>query len=284
MLMRSPCPDRARFPDMILRLPVLLLVVLLLGGCSPSRGIYHTVEEGQTLYRISRTYGVDERHLARINRLDDPTRLRAGQRLFIPDVDRVRRVQVSEKPSPETPRTSLSKPTVVKTAPPPLTEKKQVSAPAAAAGKTSVPKKPAISAPVPARTTAVSLHAPVKGKFLWPLAGEVVRRFGEAGDPPCKGLEIAVARGTPVLSAAAGRVIYSGDGIRSYGNLVILKHDDDFFTVYGFNDNNMVKAGTFVSKGDRLALSGAPPAGGTPRLYFEIRHGKDPVNPIFYLP
>jgi lipoprotein NlpD len=97
-------------------------------------------------------------------------------------------------------------------------------------------------------------------------------------------VEISAVSGTPVLSAAAGRVIYSGDGIRTYGNLIILRHDNDFFTVYGFNQKNIVDAGTFVSKGERIALSGAPPAGGKPRLYFEIRRGKEPVDPIFYLP
>ena len=126
--------------------------------------------------------------------------------------------------------------------------------------------------------------AAVAGKFSWPLQGRVLKGFGGTADTPIKGLEIAAPRGTPILSAAAGRVIYSGNGIASYGNLVILKHDNDFYTVYGFNDKNIVDVGVFVSKGERIALSGAPPAGGTPRLYFEIRRGKEPVDPIFFLP
>jgi lipoprotein NlpD len=126
--------------------------------------------------------------------------------------------------------------------------------------------------------------AAFKGKFNWPLKGALLKGFGGGGGSPIKGVEISAAAGTPVLSAAAGRVIYSGDGIRTYGNLIILRHDNDFFTVYGFNQKNIVDAGTFVSKGERIALSGAPPAGGKPRLYFEIRRGKEPVDPIFYLP
>jgi lipoprotein NlpD len=260
---------------------LIFLLTLLACGCSTSPGIYHTVAEGQTLYRISRAYGVDERYLARINRIDDPTRLRAGQRLFIPGVDRPRNI-------PDAPASKA-----VET-PPPLPRKaaesgkvppRQPAAPSNAGGAGTSAKKP-LASPGDARRPAPAANASHgrKGIFNWPLAGELLRRFGDAGNPPCKGLEIAATRGTPVLSSAPGHVIYSGDGIRSYGNLLILRHDDDFFTVYGYNDVNLVKAGSFVSKGDRIALSGVPPDGGAPRLYFEIRRGKEPVNPIFFLP
>ncbi len=271
-----------------------LLLIWLLYACSSQSGIYHTVAQGQTLYRISRAYGVDERYLARINRIEDPTHLRAGQRLFIPGADR--------------PRTIADPPAVASSSPAAPGGPKPVHVPSGekpAGSRQSSAKSPDKSAPPisratptpppdhPARTAipdrpaeagVAGAHTKYQGKFLWPLKGEVVRRFGDAGNPPCKGLEISATRGTPVLSAAPGHVIYSGDGIRSYGNLVILRHDDDFFTVYGYNDSNLVKAGNFVSKGDRIALSGVSPGGGAPRLYFEIRRGKEPVNPIFYLP
>ncbi|HEY7745079.1 MAG TPA: peptidoglycan DD-metalloendopeptidase family protein [Desulfuromonadales bacterium] len=253
---------------MTVRILVLLFLLLLPGACSSPRGVYHTVHEGQTLYRIGRIYGVDERYLARINRIDDPSQLRVGTRIYIPGADRVREVPVLPQPStPAAP--ALKTPATVKGASPsPMPAARQQ-------GKTSAVNKPkpaAVPAPV------------VKGKFGWPLKGTLLKEFGVAGGSPVKGVEISAEPGTPVLSAAAGRVIYSGDGIRTYGNLIILRHDNDFFTVYGFNQKNIVDAGTFVSKGERIALSGAPPAGGKPRLYFEIRRGKEPVNPIFYLP
>ncbi|WP_225911698.1 murein hydrolase activator EnvC family protein [Desulfuromonas versatilis] len=99
-----------------------------------------------------------------------------------------------------------------------------------------------------------------------------------------KGIEIAAAPGSAVQSSAAGQVIYSGNGVKGFGNLIILKHDDSFYTVYGYNQSNLVKAGTFVGQGQKIALSGRPPSGGNPRLHFEIRHGKQAVDPIFYLP
>lgn len=243
---------------MTVRIVVLLFLLLLPGACSSPRGVYHTVQEGQTLFRIGRVYGIDEHYLARINRIDDPALLRVGTRLYIPGEDRVREVPVMAAPAPPSPK------------------------PVAAVK--SPPRVPVAPARQQRESPAGRPAAAVKGKFAWPLQGTVLKGFGSDARLPIKGLEIAAARGTPIHSAAAGRVIYSGDGIRSYGNLIILKHDDDFFTVYGFNEKNMVDAGAFVSKGERIALSGAPPAGGKPRLYFEIRRGKEAVNPIFYLP
>lgn len=256
---------------MTVRIFPLLFLLLLFCACSASRGVYHTVQEGQTLYRIGRVYGVDERYLARINRIDDPAQMRVGTRLFVPGADRVKPVPVAattkapvlRAPSPPQPPTSPKPPSAKTSQPRPTAESKSGTSAKANSGK-------------PASVAS--------GKFSWPLRGRVLKGFGGTAEAPIKGLEIAAARGTPILSAAAGRVIYSGNGIPSYGNLVILKHDNDFFTVYGFNAKNIVDVGIFVSKGERIALSGAPPAGGTPRLYFEIRHGKDPVDPIFYLP
>ena len=99
-----------------------------------------------------------------------------------------------------------------------------------------------------------------------------------------RGIEIAVREGSDVAAAEAGRVIYSGDGVNGYGFLVILQHEHEMFTVYGFNQRNLVAQGAFVSRGQKIALSGVPPAGGEARLHFEVRRGKDPVNPLLYLP
>lgn len=112
-----------------------------------------------------------------------------------------------------------------------------------------------------------------------------MRQFSPAAEAGAgRGIEIAAQPGTAVLAAEAGRVIYSGDGVSGYGHLVILQHDNQLFTVYGFNQRNLVNQGAFVSRGDRIALSGTPPAGGQPRLHFEVRSGKEPVNPQLYLP
>jgi lipoprotein NlpD len=121
-------------------------------------------------------------------------------------------------------------------------------------------------------------------KFIWPVRGKILKEFGTNGLQTCQGVEIATPGGTPILSASAGIVTYSGNGIRGYGNLIILKHEGSFYTVYAFNKKNLVQPGAKVGKGEKIALSGTHPVGGHNCLHFEIRRGKTAVNPILYLP
>ena len=258
---------------MSLRLFFQCVLVCFLFACTTGGGVYHTVKKGQTLYRISRTYGVEESYLARINGISGPSLLQSGQQLYIPGAQHVRHVPVTNRSAPANTRARASSP------PRP--------SPAESAGKPApVPK----AVPVPRAAKPETVQAPKKpptaerGRFIWPAKGKLVAKFGDKKGGVCKGLEIALKKGTAVVSAAAGKVIYSGDGITGYGNLVIVRHDDSYFTVYGYNRKNFVSKGDFVSKGQKIALSGAPPKGGPPRLYFEIRYGKKPVDPIFYLP
>ncbi len=240
---------------------VRLVVLLFLTGilCACETGIYHTVQPGQTLYRISRTYAVDEAYLARLNRISDPSHLKSGTRLFIPGAER-----------------ALSVP-VVKAAPArPVVKQSPQSAP-----NVTPPKK---KTPPPLVAVKERKETGVK-KLRWPLRGKIVRSFSNtARAGGGKGIEIAVRSGSDVAAAAAGKVIYSGDGVNGYGFLIILQHENDLFTVYGFNRENIVKQGDFVSQGERIALSGIPPAGGPARLHFEVRKGKQAVDPILFLP
>lgn len=270
-----------RFGSPSSRWLLLVLGVILLFGCAAQSGVYHTVEPGQTLYRIGRAYQVDESHLARINGIDDPTNLRVGQRLYIPDATHAvvvpKHPAAITKPGPSVLSSEKTPPAVVAatpTAPKPQPQKPRVNTPPA-------PRPPNPSSTVEKPSAP---QAPDKGRFQWPLKGEVIRTFGSAGGTLNKGIEISSPVGSAVRSAGAGRVIYSSDGVAGYGNLIIIRHDDGFFSVYGFNQKNLVSVGTFVSRGQRIALSGTSPGGGSPRLHFEIRNGKDAVNPIFYLP
>lgn len=254
----------------IRQLLLLLICLILIVSCAPT-GIYHTVQPGQTLYRIAKTYEVDEWELARINRIGDPTALKASQRLFIPGATQLRNVPVTVSTRAVSPTPPVR---AVSPAPPPVT--KTNNKPAAA--------KPGASAPKPAIGATVAVTKPSKGLFVWPARGKVLNRFGKNGQKTYKGIEISLPAGTSVVAAAAGKVIFSGNAIRGYGNLVILEHSDGFFTVYGYNQKNLVSLDDFVGQGDRIALSGAPPDNQSPRLHFEIRQGKGAVDPIIYLP
>ncbi len=245
---------------MPIRAIIFVLIFSLLAGCASRKGVYHTVSEGQTLYRISQTYGVDPTRLARINGVSDPTRLRVGQRLYIPHASRVQAVPKTVAVAPES---STAEPQA-------KTPSRSVSP-----SDTSPPAKPK-PAPPP--------KVPTKGLFAFPVRGKIVKHFGERAGNINRGVEFAVPRGTTVTAAANGRVIYSGDGIKGYGHLIIIKHRDSYYTVYGYNEQNLVANGDDVVRGQRIALSGVSPSGGQARLHFEIRIGKEAVNPIFYLP
>jgi lipoprotein NlpD len=249
-------------------------LVFLLGGlfagCS-TPGIYHPVQSGETLGQIARAYGRSEAQLARINGISTPQPLRRGERLFIPGATSLRRTTT---PLPGATKSIPASERMTSTSLPSSPPAKNLPSKDASARKKSGTKVAQSSPP----------EKVVAGRFVWPLQGALLRRFGDPNPFPCKGLEIAASPGTPVLAAAAGRVIYSGDGISSFGNMIILRHDGDFYTVYAFAQKNFVKVGSFVSQKERIALSGVPPQGRSPRLYFELRHHQKPVNPTFYLP
>ncbi len=255
-----------------LRLALLLAVILVFSGCAAPKGVYHTVKRGQTLYRIGHVYRVDVNHIARINRLTDRSQLEVGQRLFIPGANSVKYVPPTavarSKKSVKLPTRKSQKSAVAKNSRP------------AKKTKPSKPVSRAVSSPVKPTKEVIAK----KGVFVWPVRGTVIKKFGQNGKYANKGIEVAARGGTAVVAAAAGKVTYSGDGIKGYGNLIILKHDNSYFTVYGFNQANLVKSGSFVSQGQKIALAGKPPAGGNPRLHFEIRHGKKAVNPLPLLP
>jgi lipoprotein NlpD len=120
--------------------------------------------------------------------------------------------------------------------------------------------------------------------FIWPVEGKVLDRFGSlSGGIRNKGIIISASLGTNVLAASSGKVVFSGL-LEGYGNTIILEHDDDFSTVYGYNHENLVRIGEFVGQGEVIARVGHAPRTGCSCLYFEIRKAHRPQNPFYYLP
>lgn len=261
-----------------------LLLLCIVSGCA-SPGIYHKVQPGESLRQIARAYGRSEEQLARVNGIDAPQSLRSGERLFIPGAAAARQLAPAPPPSRA----------VLPSVPSPPEQKYVMHAPRTAAAPLPMTVAATPLPGVPPRGKETTRYAPgasgkkaapkaEPGRFGWPLRGTILRRYGDPHPFPCKGVEIAAPAGTAIRAAAAGRVIYSGDGISSFGNMIILRHDGDFYTVYAFARQNLVKTGSFVSRGDEIAFSGQPPKGGAPRLYFEVRRHQEPVDPTFYLP
>ena len=129
------------------------------------------------------------------------------------------------------------------------------------------------------RKSATSARSP---KWRWPTQGEVVSRF-VAGDPTRQGIDISGKRGQPVIAAASGKVVYSGNGLRGYGNLVIIQHNETYFSAYAHTQKVRVKEKDKVKSGQQIADMGNS---GTDRvmLHFEIRRNGKPSNPLKYLP
>ncbi len=209
------------------------------------KGVYHTVERGQTLWRICKAYGVDMQDVARVNGLDDPTRIKVGQEIFIPGAKKELKVEPV--------------PGLVSHAP-------------------MVMRKPTNkgSSPLPSRGSAPK-------KILWPVpGGKLYSRFGMRNGRMHEGIDISAKQGTPVLAAADGKVTYSDNTIRGYGNMIVIKHAGNLSTVYAHNKRNLVKAGRIVKRGQKIAEVGQTGRATGPHLHFEVRVGKRAVNPMNY--
>jgi lipoprotein NlpD len=122
-----------------------------------------------------------------------------------------------------------------------------------------------------------------KNDFIWPVQGKVVSRFGVENGLRFEGIDISAPLGTPVKAAGEGVVVYEGS-LTGYGNLVIIKHENDFKTVYAYNYKNLVSVGQKVKKGDSIAKVGNTGRYPDPRLHFQIRDKDQARNPLFFLP
>jgi murein DD-endopeptidase MepM/ murein hydrolase activator NlpD len=136
---------------------------------------------------------------------------------------------------------------------------------------------------VSASTAAVSGAAPLR----WPLANvkpTIGSAFGSRDGRAHEGIDLPAPTGTPVMAAADGEVVYAGNGIRGYGNLIVLQHPGDMLTVYAHNSELFVAAGQAVRAGERIAAVGQTGRASGPHLHFEVRQGQIPRDPVPYLP
>ena len=245
------------------------------GAENAGRPGYYTVKPGDTLIRIGLESGQNWKDIVKWNNLDNPNIIEVGQvlRVVQPGVD---------------PTVAASRPvTAARVETKPL-DPKAASAPANGA---SMPAPTATSAAstVPAAVPAIApaaAPAPVAREgdddvnWAWPAAGAVIAPFDEG---KVKGLVLGGKAGDPVLAAADGRVVYAGSGLRGYGNLIILKHNNTYLTAYAHNQALLVREDQTVKRGQKIAEMGATDAEGV-RLHFEIRRQGKPVDPARLLP
>lgn len=294
---RSPAPVSDRRPTAA---PQPKPPVAQAVPAAPAAGVAgeHVVRRGDTLYSIALEHGMDYRELAAQNNIDDPSKLRVGQVLRVGAAPPKPPVQVGTaragtqiesrpldaggaapppatgdalKTSPKAVRLPYSEQNLA------LLQRGEAAKPAAAASK---PEPVARVEPKPEPAKPAAPADPDAIEFTWPHRGRVIQGFSE---PNNKGVDIAGKPGDAVVAAAPGRVMYIGTGIRGYGKLIVIKHDNNYNSVYAHNREILVKEGQTVARGQKIAELGDTDAD-QPKLHFEIRQSGKPVDPMRYLP
>jgi lipoprotein YgeR len=222
-----------------------LLAVLAACGSAPVGPGYYRVERGDTLSKIARSNRQSVQSIVRWNNLPNPDSIEVGQ--------------------------------VLRVTPP------GNSAPVTAATASSGGSRGSAATPAPRSAPADVSPAPVPASsiaLVWPTNGTVIRRFDGSNS---KGIDIAGSAGTPVIASAAGTVVYAGNGLRGYGNLLILKHNADYLTAYAHNRVLLVKEGESVTQGEKIAEMGDTDTDRV-MLHFELRYQGRSIDPSRALP
>ena len=213
---------------------------------------------------IAWRYDLNYKALARATNITASYSIYPGQRLILAE-------KAPPKAKPKAKR-------VVKTTPTPKPVKKVVSKPKSSPKKVVRSKK---QAPVVAKSTAPE-GTKKTSTWVWPTHGKLISTF-QSGNGLHKGVDIQGQLAQPVISASAGKVVYSGDGLRGYGKLIIIKHNEKFLSAYAHNRRLLVNEGAVVKMGQKIAEMGSTGTD-TVKLHFEIRYDGKPVNPLKYLP
>jgi murein DD-endopeptidase MepM/ murein hydrolase activator NlpD len=230
----------------------------------PAAGAY-TVASGDTLSKIAKKNGVSVVALKKANGLNDGL-LKVGQTLKLPAAEQV---ASAAKPGVDPVVTGAAGPA-----------KKAASS--EVAGYTP-PKAETKIEDADVDTAAVAPDSTGIGKMRWPVRGKVITGFGKGSGRSNDGIDIAVPEGTPVKAAENGVVIYAGDGLKDFGNTVLVRHDDGLVTVYGHASSLEVKRGDKVKRGQEIARSGMTGTTDAPKLHFEVRKDSAPVDPKSFL-
>ncbi|PKH05428.1 peptidoglycan DD-metalloendopeptidase family protein [Moritella sp. Urea-trap-13] len=253
----------------------------------------YRVNKGETLYAIAWRSNQDFKFLAALNQIPDPYQIYPGQVLKLQGKIPA---PVYKKPTPvkvakttnsnsnkNTAKTSIKAPskqlvtpaktkTVIAKASPPVQHK------APTKYKAPVKAKPAVRVVKP--KVVVSNN---KLKWSWPASGKLISTYSTSKSGN-QGVNIAGSLGRNIIAAENGRVVYSGNGLRGYGNLIIIKHNDDYLSAYAYNQKLLVKEQQWVKAGQKIATMGNNGPNSGAELYFEIRYRGKPVNPMRYLP
>lgn len=255
---------------------------------------YRKVQAGDTLYRIALESGQPYQNIVQWNHLANPNDIKVGQVLRVaPPSDDVAGSNSVAAIEPVHADNTLQVTPIESSTVGPQTDAKNVDGPlgnkqpysqeklAQMQNKSSTETTPPIApVPVPAATTDSSTaKADAKTGWIWPTKGKITTAYTVDN----KGIDIAGSMGQSIVAASSGKVMYAGSGIRGYGNLIIIKHDNNLLSAYAHNSKILVKEGQDVKQGEKIAEMGNTDATSV-KLHFEIRQQGKPVDPTPYLP
>lgn len=283
-----------------MRILAYLLVTLGLSGCASPHGPvpvsdvtgkinYRTikqktsgitaknyrVQKGDTLFSISWRANLNVNDLAKYNQLSAPYIIKAGQTLHLTTANN-RNTTYTKKPAAKTDS--------------PSTKDKKISYADQVYSKKSketiVQKNPIIY-PSPIIKTNVKITKPKQSNvkisdWQWPAKGKLTKTFASS-QTGMKGISLSNQRGTPIYSAASGEVVYAGAGLNGFGNLIIIKHNDDYLSAYAHNEQLLIREKQQVKAGQKIAIMGDSGADSV-QLHFEIRYQGKSIDPLRYLP
>ncbi len=232
---------------------------LMLFGCATSfdsKGRYHKVMRGDSLASVSKAYGVRQQDLAEMNNIEGPQGLEVGMKLYIPE--RSKKAGYKKLPFGKI-----------------LANNEEKEGRGGHKSKYSRKK----DSDFDDEDTVKVDH----GRFAWPVKGGLISPFGIRNGRRHDGIDLKGDIGDPIKAASGGKVVFSGQ-MRGYGNIIIVRHKDNFFTVYAHNSKNLAKKDETVKAGAVIAKVGRTGRATGPHLHFEVRRGQNARNPLFFLP
>jgi len=233
----------------------------------------HIVNRGDTLMSIARRNHVPVADLAKANNLDTSAKLSLGMKLTVPGAKSAA-APVAQPVAPVQQVAAVAAPAI-------KTPAAQQQSARLAQATTNVEEKPAVAEAPAVKPSEATGALPT---FRWPVRGKVITTYGaKTNGKSNDGINLAVPEGTPVKAAEDGVVAYSGNELKGYGNLVLVRHSNGYVTAYAHASELMVKRGDTIKRGQIIAKSGQSGEVGSPQLHFEIRKGSSPVDPLQFL-
>lgn len=236
----------------------------------PKDGYVHVIESGESLYTIARRYDVTAQSLIQANGLASPDKIFVGQQIVIPG-----RPDLLAKKGPAMPSSGG---TAATTAPVEVASiQPNGGAPIAREALATETETTQVAATKPLQQPAVEPTLSGADKFRWPVSGRVITDFANSKGT---GINIEAPEGAAIRAAENGQVIYVGNGVEGYGNLILIRHPNGYVSAYAHLKDTKVQKGDVVNRGDQIGSAGMTGSVSRPQLHFELRKGATPVDPV----